>query len=99
MNEAEIEHRLTAVEARASSNTKRLDTVEENQKILSDLATGVSVMGTKLDTITTTVNKLDSKVDTLEKQPAADYHDIKGKIIWALIAAALAIVLAKVGLV
>lgn len=97
-NEVEIEHRLTAVEAKASSNTKRLDAVEKNQQVLSDLATGVKVMGTKLETLTSTVNKLDSKVDEIEKKPGKRYDGLVEKIIWACVAAVITFVLSRVGL-
>lgn len=97
-NEVEIEHRLTAVESRAASNTKRLDAVERSQEILSDLASGVKVMGTKLETLTSTVNKLDSKVDEIEKKPGKRYDGIVEKVILSLVSAVIAFILARFGL-
>lgn len=98
MDEREYEHRLTAVEARASSNTKRLDAVEKTQEILSELATGVKVMGTKMEALTSTVDKLDEKVDALEQKPARRYDALVEKIIWACVAAVITFILSHVGL-
>lgn len=97
-HEIAVEHRLTAVESRASSNTKRLDAVEKNQEILSDLAAGIKVMGTKLEQLTSTVDKLDNKVDALESKPGKRYEAIVEKALLAVVAAVIAFVLGRFGL-
>ena len=101
MTEAEkidIEHRLTEVEQRSKSNTKRIDAVEKNQEILTDLAAGVKVLGTKMETLTGTVTKLDGKVDALESKPGKRYDALVEKAIWAVVAAVIAFLLGRLGL-
>lgn len=49
--ENNIEHRLTEVEARAKSNTKRLDEVEKRQDDLDGLVTTVKVLATREENV------------------------------------------------
>lgn len=96
--EVEIEHRLTAVEARSASNTKRIDAIEDTTKALTDLASSMKVMAAEQKTIASTVEKLDKKVDDIESRPAKRYDGIVEKIIWAIVAAVVTYILSHVGL-
>lgn len=101
MNETEIEHRLTAVEQKASSNTKRIDKMEH----LTDEIHAMSKTMVKLveqgNQTNQSVNELKNKVEDLEKEPARNYNAIKKTIITgivsgflgALISAILALIL------
>ena len=44
------------------------------------------------------VEKLDGKVEALEKKPAKRWESIADKVLWAIIAAALGFILARIGL-
>lgn len=79
MDEVQFEHRLTAVEQRAASNTKRLDSIEKTTDAIADLAASIKVMTTKLDQNIATVEKLDKKVDEIEQRPAKRYDGIVEK--------------------
>lgn len=98
MDEVQFEHRLTAVEQRAASNTKRLDSIEKTTDAIADLAASIKVMTTKLDQNIATVEKLDKKVDEIEQRPAKRYDGIVEKIIWACVAAVITFVLTHIGL-
>lgn len=98
MDEVQFEHRLTAVEQRAASNTKRLDSIEKTTDAIADLAASIKVMTTKLDQNIATVEKLDKKVDEIEQRPAKRYDGIVEKIIWACVAAVITFVLSHIGL-
>lgn len=97
-NDVEIEHRLTEVEQRSKSNTKRLDKLEESTEAISRLANSMEVMAVKQEQIGNDVSELGTKVDELEKKPAKRYEGLVEKIIWAVVAAALTYILGHIGL-
>lgn len=101
----ETEHRLTAVEDRSKSNTKRLDKLEQESKALIDMATSMKVMAEqqkhiveKQDEMATTVEKLDGKVEALESKPAKRWETILTEGIKLLVAAVVGFALAQIGL-
>lgn len=93
-----IEHRLTAVEDRSKSNTRRLDKLEASTEAINRLATSMEVMAEKQDRVADTVDKLDAKVTTLEGKPGKRWNSIVDKLIWAVLAAVVAFFLGRIGL-
>ena len=94
----EHEKRLTAIEERSKSNTKRLDKLEESTEAISRLATSMEVMAERQERVADTVDKLDGKVTALEEKPAKRWDGIVDKVIWAVVAAAIGFMLAQIGL-
>ncbi len=94
----EHERRLTQVEQRAKSNTHRLERLEESTEAINRLATSMEVMVSKQEQVAETVEKLDSKVTALEEKPVRRVDSLVDKIIWAVCAAVLAFLLARIGL-
>ena len=94
----EHEQRLTAVEERAKSNTKRLDKLEESTEAISRLATSMEVMAERQKQVADTVGKLDDKVTAMEQKPVKRWDSLWDKIIWALVAAVIGFLLARIGL-
>ena len=94
----EHEQRLTAVEERAKSNTKRLDKLEESTEAISRLATSMEVMAERQEQVANTVDKLDGKVTAMEQKPAKRWDGLVDKIIWAIVAAVIGFLLARIGL-
>ena len=94
----EPERRLTEVEERAKSNTHRLDKLEESTEAISRLATSMEVMAERQEQVADTVDKLDGKVTALEEKPAKRWDAVADKIIWAVLAAVISFILARVGL-
>lgn len=94
----EHERRLTEVEERAKSNTHRLDKLEESTEAISRLATSMEVMAERQEQVADTVDKLDGKVTALEEKPAKRWDAVADKIIWAVLAAVISFILARVGL-
>lgn len=94
----EHEKRLTEVEARSKSNTKRIDKLEEQTEAINRLATSMAVMAEKQDETTTIVTALDGKVTALEEKPAKRWESIVENVIWAVVAAVVGFLLAKIGL-
>lgn len=94
----EHEKRLTEVEARSKSNTKRIDKLETQTEAINRLATSMAVMAEKQDETTTIVTALDDKVTALEEKPAKRWESLVEKVIWAVVAAVVGFLLAKIGL-
>lgn len=92
MNEIEIEHRLTDVESRAKSNAHRLDKLEP---IVGEIHTMSQTMVKLVEEVRHTnetvcsldakVDRMDSRVDDMEKAPAEDAKKYKSTAITAVI--------------
>lgn len=94
----EHERRLTQVEQRSKSNTHRLEKLEESTEAINRLATSMEVMVSKQEQVAETVEKLDGKVTALEQKPAKRVDGLVDKIIWAVCAAVITFLLARIGL-
>jgi chromosome segregation ATPase len=94
----EHERRLTQVEQRSKSNTHRLEKLEESTEAINRLATSMEVMLSKQEQVAETVEKLDGKVTALEQKPAKRVDGLVDKIIWAVCAAVITFLLARIGL-
>lgn len=94
----EHERRLTQVEQRAKSNTHRLEKLEESTEAINRLATSMEVMVSKQEQVAETVEKLDGKVTALEEKPVKRVDGLVDKVIWAICAAVLTFLLARIGL-
>lgn len=94
----EHERRLADVEARAKSNTHRLDKLEASTEAISRLAASMEVMAEKQARVADTVDKLDGKVTALEQKPVRRVNDLLDKIIWAFCAGVISYILARFGL-
>ncbi len=92
-------------EQRCKSNTHRLDELAERVDVLNRLTTAVEVMaaeqkhqGETMAEIKDDVNALGRKVDVIEKKPAKRWDGIVDKAIWAVVAAVIGFLLARMGL-
>ena len=105
MTQEEMAVKLAEVDARSRSNTHRLDTVERNSEALHELAASVKVMASELkrqgdavEEIKDDVTALGRKVDGIEKKPGKRWEGLVDKLIWGVVGAILAFLLAKIGL-
>lgn len=98
LDEVELEHRLSDVESRSKSNTKRIDKLEENTEAINSLATSMQVIAVKQEQIGNTVEKLDSKVESLEAKPGKKYDSIVEKVVLIVVTAFVTYILSHVGL-
>lgn len=92
------EQRLTAVEGRAKSNSHRLDEVEKRQDNLDKLVTSVEVLATKQETVEIDVKEIKTDVKALSAKPGKRWEAIADKAVWAVLAAVIAFLLARIGL-
>lgn len=96
--EMDVEHRLTAVEDRAKSNTKRIDEVEKRQDNLDDLVSTVKVLANREENVESDVKEIKSDVKELTSKSAKRWDGFIDKVIWAVAAAAIGFILAQVGM-
>ena len=96
--EANMEHRITDVEARAKSNTKRIDELEKRQDDLDDLVTTVKVLATREENVESDVKEIKRDVKDLTGKSGKRWDDLVEKIVWAIAAAVLAFLSARIGL-
>lgn len=91
------EQRLTAVEERSKSNTKRLDEVEKKQDDLSELVGTVKVLATKEAQVEADVKEIKDDVKSLTQKPAKKWDKAVTTVLTTIIAAVVGFLLAKIG--
>ena len=94
----EHEKRLTQVEERSKSNTKRLDEVEKRQNDLDDLIGTVKVLAVREENVETDVKEIKADVKSLTSKPGKRCDSLVDKIILTVAAAVLGFFLAHFGL-
>lgn len=100
-NALNIEHRLTELEQRSKSNSHRIDKLEpivEEIHTMSNtmvqLVQEVKHTNEAVSTIDKKVDRMDSRVDEMEKAPAKQASSIKEKIIGAVYGAIITFLVA-----
>lgn len=96
--EVEFAERLTKVMELAKSNQHRIDDVEKRQDALDSMATSMAVMAEKQSVMSDKVDSIDSKVTAIELKPAKRWEAVAEKVLFLVIGAVVAFILAKVGL-
>lgn len=92
------EKRLTEVEARSKSNSKRLDAVEKRQNDLGELVGTVKALAVREENIESDVAEMKTDVKSLIEKPAKRWDALVDKVILTIAAALIGFVLAKIGL-
>ena len=84
MNETEMEHRLTEVEARSKSNTHRIDKLERvteeihtMSNTMIQLVEEVKHTNETVSSLDQKVEKMDSRVDDMERAPGQEWSNAK----------------------
>lgn len=92
MNEIEIEHRITEVEQRSKSNTHRIDKLEPivneihtMSKTMVELVGEVKHTNENVCALDEKIDRMDSRVDEMERAPAEDVKKYKSTAITAII--------------
>ena len=94
----DMEHRLTSVEDRAKSNTKRIDEVEKRQDNLDDLVSTVKVLAIREENVETDVKEIKSDVKSLKEIPANRWNAMVEKILLVAVGMVITFILTKLGL-
>lgn len=94
----QVEHRLTEVESRSKSNTKRLDEMERRQDNLDDLVGTVKVLATREENVEKDVKEIKDDVKDIKEKPAKRWEGVVTQLISIVVAAIAGYFLAKFGL-
>lgn len=94
----EHEKRLSQVEERAKSNTHRLDEMEKRQDNLDELVSTVKVLAVREENVENDVKEIKSDVKNLTSKPGQRWETLMDKVLWAVVAALVGFVMAKLGL-
>lgn len=92
------EQRLTEVEERSKSNTKRLDEYKKKQDDLLELVGAVKVLATREEQVETDVKEIKADVKSLTQKPAQKWEKAVTTVLTTIIAAVVGFMLAKIGL-
>lgn len=94
----EHERRLTEVESRSKSNTKRLDDMEKRQDNLDELVSTVKVLAVREENVENDIKEIKTDVKSLTGKPGKRWDSIVEKVIWTVLAALIAFLLSRIGL-
>ena len=94
----DTEHRLTAVEERSRSNSRRLEIVEKRQEEIGELVTSMATMAQKQETMERDVSEIKTKIDVMVSKPGKRWDSIVDKVLLGIVAALVAYALAQIGL-
>lgn len=101
MTEAEkvqIEHRLTVVEDRAKSNTKRLDEHDEVIKENSELVVAIKELAVETKYMREELNKHAERLNKMESKNGDKWDKFKWLIVTALVSIILGYIAVQIGL-
>lgn len=98
MNEKDFEHRLTKVEDRAASNTKRLNKLEELMDTLTELVKSVATIAQKQKDMDDDMKEIKADVKGIAGKPGKRWENIVEKALTAAVAGLVAYALMKFGI-
>ena len=96
--ETEFEHRLTEIEQRSKSNTKRIDELAEDHRALQSLATNMAVMTERQDSMDSSLKEIKSGVTALTEKPAKRWESVVEKVIGVIVGGIIGYILVRLGL-
>lgn len=94
----EHEKRLTEVESRSKSNTKRIDDMEKRQDSLDDLVSTVKVLADREKRVEDDVSEIKGDVKDMKEKPGKRWESAIDKVIFALIGAVVTYCLKEIGI-
>ncbi len=94
----EHEKRLTEVESRSKSNTKRLDEMEKRQDNLDDLVSTVKVLADREARVEDDVKEIKNSVNEMKEKPVKRWEGIVDKAIFTAVGALVTYLLLKLGI-
>lgn len=94
----EHEKRITEVESRSKSNTKRIDNIEKRQDDLDELVGTVKALAVKEERVEKDVKEIKDDVKILTAKPAKRWEGIVDKFLYGLIGALAGYIATQIGL-
>lgn len=96
--ELNFEHRLTAVEQRAQSNTKRINEHDEDLSELRDLISTIKELATEVKYMRGDLNETITRLDTLENKNGDKWERFKWLIVAGLVTLILGYLAVSIGI-
>lgn len=93
----EHERWLAETVARSKSNTHRLDDLERRQDNLDDLVCTVKVLADREERVEDDVREIKADVKTLTGAPGKRWDGLVNKMIWGVVGAVIAWIMARLG--
>ena len=90
--------RLTQVEHRSKSNTKRLDGLDQTINNIQDLTLAVKEIAVEMKAMREDMNKIDKRVMAIESKPVKRWENIIDKIIFTILGLVIAFIFSKIGM-
>lgn len=90
--------KLTEIDARSKSNLHRIDGLEKKVDALADVVSVLQAMKKDLEYLAVTVNETKDDVKSLKEKPAKRWDALVEKVLFGIVGAVLAFLLAKGGL-
>ena len=98
MTEHEIAIKLTEHEGKIDRHEGRIKVLENNYTALNDLARATAVMSEKIDNTERKVNSIAANVEELKLKGTKRWDALVEKVIFAVVGAVIAYLLARAGL-
>lgn len=95
MDNTQIEVKLTEVDARAKSNTKRIDDIDERMKKQEELVNSVGILATEMKHFKTDLEEVKTDVKILVGKPGKLHDTITEKVILLVVGAIVTYLLMK----
>ena len=96
MDEVKLEHRLSNVEERAKSNSRRLDNLEKQHGEMSDLVKSMAAIAQKQEDMEEDVREVKSDIKSLLAVPAGHWRTVITAAITAVVGAIAGAIIALV---
>ena len=94
----DLEKALVEVEARAKSNTKRLDKVEERLDKQDEIIQGMGALSVKVTTVERDVSEIKGDVKELASKPGKRWDSMIDTIVGIVVGALLALAFSQIGI-
>lgn len=94
----EHEKRLTEIETRSKSNTRRIEDVEKRQDKLDALVSAVNVLAEREKRVEQDVSEIKDNVKDIKEKPAKRWDSIVDKILFTIVGGIVTYFLVKLGL-
>lgn len=94
----EHEKRLTEIETRSKSNTRRIEDVEKRQDKLDALVSAVNVLADREKRVEQDVSEIKDDVKDIKEKPAKKWEGVVEKILFTVVGGVVTFLLVKLGM-
>ena len=96
MTEDQVTAKLTELEARAKSNSHRLEHIEQEQTSLRELVQAVAVMTETQKRLTEDLGEIKADVQELKTVPVKRWEQVVDKLVFGVLGSGIGVIMATV---